>query len=169
MEKAISTDQTSVNISRILDLLAATPEILSRLSSGLSAEQLRQPLGPGERSFIEDLAHLLNGEARNSEAIYLALLADEPVFANIHPDRNYGKLLRYDLNGCSELMAYFKLRRNVLLRVLSSLTESQWSRSIRETGKQRKESVYWRARSLAMHELDHLSDLVRKLGSAGKS
>jgi hypothetical protein len=66
-------------------------------------------------------------------------------------------------------MAYFKLRRTVLLHVLASLTEEQWSRSIREAGKKRKESVYWRARTIAMHELEHLSDIESKLSNAGIS
>jgi hypothetical protein len=39
---------------------------------------------------------------------------------------------------------------------------------IREAGKKRKESVYWRARALAMHELDHLTDLQNKLTKFGK-
>jgi hypothetical protein len=51
----------------------------------------------------------------------------------------------------------------VLLRVLTSLSEADWARSIREVGKQRQESVYWRARSLALHELEHLAELERKL------
>ena len=32
-----------------------------------------------------------------------------------------------------------------------------------EEGKQRKETVYWRARTIAMHELDHIGDLENKL------
>jgi hypothetical protein len=50
------------------------------------------------------------------------------------------------------------------LRVLSGLKEHDWSRCVREEGKQRRESVYWRARTIAMHELDHVGDLERKLG-----
>jgi hypothetical protein len=133
------------------------------LSKGLSSERLSQPLGSGERSFTEDLAHLIHSEARFSEAIYLALLADEPTFPDIHSERQWGRLLRFDLLPFSDLLAYFKLRRHVLLRVLASLTEEQWARTIREEGKKRQESVYWRARSLAMHELEHLSDLQSKL------
>jgi len=52
-----------------------------------------------------------------------------------------GKLLRFDLLGYSELLAYFIIRRKVLLRVLSGLKEKDWSRAVREEGKQRKESV----------------------------
>jgi len=169
MKKIISTEATNTNITKVKDLLADTPVKLESLSKQFSVEQLRQPLGAGERSFTEDLAHLINCEARSSEAIYLALLADEPLFVDIHPERHLGKLLRYDLLAFSDLLGYFKLRRIVLLRVLGSLTEEQWSRLIREAGKKRKESVYWRARSIAIHELEHLSDIERKLSNLGIS
>lgn len=162
MKKIISTEATNSNIAKVKDLLADTPLKLEGLSKRLPAEQLREPLGAGERSFTEDLAHLIHCEARSSEAIYLALLAEEPVFIDIHPERQLGKLLRFDLLAFPDLIAYFKLRRTVLLRVLDSLSEVQWSRSIRESGKKRKESVYWRARSMAMHELEHLLDMERK-------
>ncbi len=163
MKKAISTDLTSANIAKVMEVLTETPSLLEGLSKYLSEEQHRQPLGEGERSCTEDVAHLIHSEARTSEAIYLALLLEEPLLPNVHPERQWGKLLRYDLLSPADLLIYFKLRRTVLLRVLASLTEEQWARPIREEGKKRKESVYWRARSLAMHELDHLNDLRSKL------
>ena len=164
MQKTISTDLTPANIARVLELLRETPEKLKTLSKLLSVEKLRQPLGADERSLTEDLAHLMNSEARTSEAIYLALLVDEPLIADIHSERDWGKLLRFDLLDFPELLAYFKIRRKVLLRILSALTEAQWSRPIREEGKKRKESIYWRARSLVLHESEHVSDLERKIG-----
>jgi hypothetical protein len=163
MKKSVSTDLTKANIAKVTELLADTPVKLESLQKGLTGAQLHQPLGPGERSFTEDLAHLIHSEARTSEAIYLALLVDEPLLPDIHSERQWGKLLRFDLLSFHELVDYFKIRRAVLLRVLVSLTEEQWGRVIREAGKQRKESVYWRARALAMHELDHLTDLQKKL------
>jgi hypothetical protein len=159
----VSTELTNANIATVKDLLADTPRKLEALSKRSAQEQLRQRLGPGERSVTEILAHLLNCEARSSEAIYLALLADEPVFVDIHPERQLGKLLRYDLIAFADLLAYFKLRRSVLSRVLALLIDRQWSRTIREGGKKRRESVYWRARSMAMHELEHLSEIESKL------
>lgn len=165
MKKAISTDLTSANIGKVLELLGNTPAQLESLSKPLSDDQLRKPLGAGERSLTEDLAHLIHTEARSSEAIYLALLLDEPLMPDVHPARQWGKLLRYDLLAFSDLCAYFKLRRVVLLRVLASLKGEQWARTIREPGKTRQESVYWRARTIAMHELEHLTDLRNKLTS----
>jgi hypothetical protein len=168
MKKTISTALTRANIEKVLELLRDTPAQLEGLRKALREEDLRQPLGAGERSFTEDLAHLLHTEARSSEAIYLALLLDEPLMPDVHPERQWGKLLRYDLLEFSDLLSYFKLRRAVLLRVLDSLKEGQWARTIREAGKKRQESVYWRARTIAMHELDHLTDLQNKItGGAG--
>src|SRR5574341_2164219 len=121
MKTAISTHLTKSNIVKVRALLAVIPAKVEYLSQKLSPEQLRQAPRAGERSFSEMLAHLLHCEARSSEAIYLALLAEEPIFVDIHPERQLGKLLRYDLLAFSELLAYFKLRRAVLLRVLKSL------------------------------------------------
>ena len=163
MKKAISTELTSTNIAKVMELLAQAPAQLESLSQGLSEVQLLQPLGTDERSFTEDLAHLIHSEARTSEAIYLALLLDEPYLPDIHSERQWGKLLRYDLLAFSDLLVYFKIRRSILLRTLDGLTDEQWRRSIRENGKKRQESVYWRARALAMHEYEHLTDLHKKI------
>jgi len=163
MKKGISTDLTNANIAKVTELLADTPVKLETLCKPFTSEQLHQPLGAGERSFTEAIAHLIHCEARSSEAIYMALLLDEPLFPNVHPERQWGKLLKFDLLPLPDLLAYFRLRRAVLLRVLASLTEAQWARTIREADKKRQESVYWRARTIAMHELEHLIDLQSKL------
>ena len=113
MNKTLSTDQTQENISIILETLIKTPKKLAELSKSLSNEQIIQPLGKGERSFTEDLTHLINGEARSSEMIYQALLVKEPFFADFHPDRDWGKLTRFDLLNFSDLLDYFKIRRKI--------------------------------------------------------
>ena len=164
MKKPISTDPTESNIAEVLRLLSETPANLAELSTGLSDKKVREPLGASERSFIECLAHLINCEALTADAIYLALMLNEPAIAPVHAERDLGKLLHFDQQGFHELLAYFRFRRSILLNVLTSLTVKKWSRVIREEGKQRRESVYWRARGQAMHELEHVTDLARKLG-----
>jgi hypothetical protein len=165
MKKSISTQLTPENITAVLAILTQAPQQLATLSANLAAEQLLTPLGVGERSFTEDLAHLINCEACSSEAIYLALMKNEPLLPPVHPERDLGKLVRHDLFEFADLLAYFTFRRRVLLRVLNGLTEAQWARVIREEDKQRQESVYWRARGLAMHEQEHLTDLEQKLSA----
>ncbi|MEW5829941.1 MAG: DinB family protein [Chloroflexota bacterium] len=152
-----------MNIAEVLRLLAETYPKLDELSAGVSGQQLLAPLGPGERSFIETLVHILNCESRTFEAITLALLASEPLLTTIHAERDFGKLFRFERMPFSDLLAYFKFRRTVLLRVLKDLNEKQWSRVIRQEGKQRKESVYWQARGQALHELEHVLDIEGKL------
>jgi hypothetical protein len=52
--------------------------------------------------------------------------------------------------------------------VLRSLSEKQWARTA-DKGLSRMESVYWAARGLALHELEHVGDLVEKTGIATES
>ena len=160
MIKRISTNQTPDNVAQVLGLLAATPRQLAALSAGLDVAAWHRPLGLGQRSPVEILAHLINVEARSHEAIILALAADEPLLTPVHPERQYGRLLRHDLLPPAESLAYFGYRRAALLRLLGGLSDAQWTRVIREPGKARHESVYWRARSLALHEAEHLEELA---------
>jgi len=163
MNTILSTEQTPKNIAKVLEILAESPKRLDALHESTSSIKFQESLGKSGRTPTEVLAHLINGEARSSEMIYQALLVKEPFFAAFHPDRNWGKLVRFDLLEFSELLEYFKIRRKILLRVLSGLKEKEWRLVVQEEGKQRKESVYWRARTICMHELDHLGDLEGKL------
>jgi hypothetical protein len=163
MQKSISTEITDSNISQILDILADTPARLENLRAHLSVAQLLTPLKTGERSITENLAHLLHSEAVNAEFIYLALMREGHPFSGIHPERDFGNLVHYELFPFDALLDYFKFRRTVLLRVLSALKIEQWSLSLPEKGKKRAESVYWRARSMALHELDHITEIEQIL------
>lgn len=163
MKKSVSTKLTGENIQAVMTILEGTATHMERWGAALSPDDLRRPLGDGERSLTEDLAHLINCETCTAGAIYLALLTDQPLLPKIHPERDWGKLVRHEMFEFDELLAYFQFRRRRLLRVLGALTDAQWARVVREEGKQRQESVYWLARTLALHELAHVTDLQRKL------
>ncbi len=165
MKKSISTELTRENISKVMQLLTNTPQTLSSLSQGFTSQVLAQPLKPGDRSFIEIVAHIVNCDDRTTESIYAALLLNEPLILNLHPERQWGSLLHYEQFDCAELLMYLGLRRKVLLRVLKELTDAQWGRVIREEGKQRKESVYWRARGQALHEAEHIAQIETLFGT----
>jgi DinB superfamily len=163
IKDTVSTELTPEHVEQVKGILADTEELILRLSTGMSEDQLRRPMGKGERSFVETLAHILHCESRNTEAITLALLVKEPAIVRVHAERDFGNLMRYDLWSFADLMAYFRIRRAALLRVLDSLKPTQWARVIVEAGKARKESVYWLVRGQATHELEHLDDLEKKL------
>lgn len=165
MKKIISTAMTPANIASVIEQLGGTPRSLIALSEGFPSETMRQPLKPGERSFIEILAHIVNCDERTTESIYAALLLNTPQLLNIHPERQWGKLLHYEQFEHMELLSYFVFRRKALLQVLNKLTDAQWGRTIQEEGKQRQESVYWRARGQALHEAEHLAQIETRFGT----
>ena len=163
MKKPISTDPTPENIRQILQLLTEVPIRLEKLSQGMDETALHQPMAPDKRSFHRTLAHLIHCESRTFEAITQALLANEPTFPAIHPEREFGNLFPFVDQPFPDLLAYFKIRRAVLLAVLTGLSEKQWARAIQPSAKQRKETVYWQARGQALHEWEHVEDLAKKL------
>lgn len=163
MAKRISTEATAENIASALDMLAGVPEQLARLGERIPPEKLEQAIAEGERSPRRVLAHMLNCEARASDAIYSALLLRTPVVPRIHPERDWGKLMRYEQFNYDDLLDYFRFRRQVLMGVLQGLNETGWARNIQEKGKQRRESVYLLARGTALHETAHIQDIKRKL------
>ncbi len=47
--------------------------------------------------------------------------------------------------------------------MLRRLSKEQWLRRVQPEGKKRTEPVYWLARAMALHELEHLVDIQQKL------
>lgn len=161
MTTALSTELTKANMALALEMLSAAPGRMRKFAASRAAGTEAEPLAPGERSAVEMLAHMLNVEARSAESVYLALLLKEPELPDIHPERDWGRLVRLEDLPFDRLVEYFELRTTMLHRVLERLTEAQWSRTVRETGKARRESVYWRVRTLALHTDVHLRELER--------
>ncbi|MYE27817.1 MAG: DinB family protein [Chloroflexi bacterium] len=163
LHKRLARSPSSERIELVLDVLGATPAKLQDLADGLSKEALTRPLGEGERSFKRDLTHLIYCAERGAIPIYYALTAEQPFMPRIHAERQWGKLLRYEAFDMPDLFTYFSFNRRALLNVLNGLTPRQWERAVRPEGKKRKESVYYTARGLCVHEYGHLEDLAKKL------
>ena len=164
LHNALATKPSDERTALILKVLEAAPIRLQELSAGLSDEELTTPLGAGERSFKRDLTHLIYCAERGAIPIYYALTADEPTMPRVHAERQWGKLLRYEAFDMADLFAYFSFNRRALLQVLRRLQRRQWERAVQPQGKRRKESVYYSARGLCLHEYGHLEDLAKKLG-----
>lgn len=161
--KRLTTRQSPERIELALAVLSATPQRLHNLRAGLTEAELTAPLGEGERSFKRDLTHLIYCAERGEYPIVHALLLDQPHLPRIHAERDWGKLMRYETFPVGELLDYFDFRRRALLRILRGLKPEQWQRSVYREGVKRSESVYYAARGLCLHEVDHLEDLAKKL------
>lgn len=161
--KRLSTRQSPERIELAMAVLGATPERLENLRAGLTEAELNAPLGDGERSFKRDLNHLIYCAERGEYPIVHALLLDLPHLPRIHAERDWGKLMRYETFPVDELLAYFDFRRRALLNILRGLQPEGWERSVHRDGVKRSESVYYAARGLCLHEVEHLEDLAKKL------
>ena len=161
MEK-IKTLPSQANINRLLALLGETHAQFEDLPRSLFKDELCEPLSEGEWSFTEILAHLLCREEIISQSIYYALLVDDPILPDVHPQRQWAPLVRYAHFPVQELLGYFSFRRETLLRVLVDISGAEWIRVVSRATK-RPESIYRLARSLALHEVDHLQDIASKL------
>ena len=164
LHKRLITRPSAARIALILQVLEAAPSRLRALSKGFTEAELTTPLGEGERSFKRDLTHIIYCAERGADPIHHALLLDDAFMPRIHAERDWGALMRYEAFEIAELMAYLDFRRAALLRILTGLCPEQWERSVRREGVRRRESVYYCARGLSIHELGHLEDLAGKLG-----
>ena len=66
LHKRLKTQPSEERIALTLRVLAAAPERLRALISGLSEAEMSTPLGAGERSFKRDLTHLIYCAERGS-------------------------------------------------------------------------------------------------------
>ena len=155
MKPKISTKITNSNIEKVRDLLTKSPKILTELCSGMNEEVGKRPFSPNEWSFADQIAHLLHCEAISSQSIYQALIQPQSTIVDIHPERQFGKLVQYNSLSLVELEQLFTIKRKILTAVLTHLTEEQWHHQVTIPNK-RSKSVYLIARSLALHEMDHL-------------
>lgn len=155
-KKSIPTGQSESGIINIYSTLNSIHAELMTLSKQINPDDLNKPLTPGKRSYNQNIIHLLNSENLNSMIIIQALTIDKPEILPIHSERDIGALSLFDNLNTKELLTYFKLRRKILMSLLNSLTYEQWARQIIEENKNRHESIYRRARSLALHEYEHI-------------
>lgn len=163
VKKNIPTIQSESGKKNIYRILNNTYDELFNLIRHIPAQDLNKPLIPGKRSFRENLIHLLNVEYLNKMIITQALTIVKPLVLPLHAEKDIGKLSLFESLSTNELLSYFKLTRKILLKLLVSLSEEQWSRQILEKNKSRQESIYWRIRLLALHEFEHISIMKLQL------
>ena len=162
--KRLTTQSSPERIALTLEHLEVGPQRLENLRAGLSDAEMTRPLGAGERSFKRDVTHLIYCAERGAAPIHHALLLQEPCMPRIHAERDWGKLMAYEAFEIDELLTYYRFRRRALMRILRALGAKRWERAVRREGVKRRESVYFAARGLCLHELAHLEDLAGKLG-----
>ncbi len=158
-KKKIPTTFSESAVTNVFRILENTPKYLTSVTKHFDDNSSRNPLSDGKRSFRETLIHLLNIEFLNYTTIYPAFLLNKPVIHPIHSERDFDRLslfLDFELN---ELLDAFCMERRKSLSFLKSLKESDWMKQLVEVNKAREETIYWRARGLAIHDFTHIQIL----------
>lgn len=163
-KKAIPTSLSDAAIRNIFETLEETPAHLTAIAKRFDEKTSLEPIIPGKRSFRETLVHFLNIEGLNYTTIYPAFLLKKPEVHSIHAERDFGRLNLFADFQLPELLSAFKLERKKTLGFLKSLKKSDWSKQLIEENKQRQETIYWRARGLAIHDYTHVHILKFQLG-----
>jgi len=77
----------------------------------------------------------------------------------LHAEKDFDRLSLFSGLGLNELVEAFSLERKKTLNFLKSLRKSDWCRQLKEENKAREETIYWRARGLAIHDFTHVQIL----------
>lgn len=164
-KKEIPTSLSDAALDNIFETLENTPRYLtSAAANHFNEKSSVDPIITGKRSFRETVIHLLNIEALNYTTIYPAFLLSNPKVYPLHAERDFGKLNLFVNFRMPELLLAFDLERRKSLCFLKSLKKSDWSKKLIEENKKRQETIYWRARGLAIHDYTHVYILKFQLG-----
>lgn len=158
-KKEIPASFSEDAVSNIFSTLEYTPKYLTSIAKQFDDKSSLKPMIDGKRSFRETLIHLLNMEGLNYTTIYAAFLLNKPKIYPIHAERDFDRLNLFSDFQLKELLETFCLERKKSLNFLKSLKKSDWQKQLSEKGKAREETIYWRARRLALHDFTHVQIL----------
>jgi len=158
-KKEIPTSFSEAAVNNIFATLEYTPNYLTSIAKHFDEERSLTPIIEGKRSFRETLIHLLNIEGLNYTTIYPAFLLNRPMVYPLHAEKDFDRLNLFSGLQSNELLDAFKLERRKSLNFLKSLKKSDWSKQLKEENKAREESIFWRARALAIHDFTHVQIL----------
>jgi hypothetical protein len=148
----------------MLEALKATPEILSGLVAGKSADQVHNKRGGDEGwSVVEVLCHLRDAEEISIQRMEAMRDQDNPSITS-YDQEALAREHNYQKTELLPALAGFTAYRERLLAVLSSLTPEQWERTGRHT-EIGQITIFAYAIHKASHDAIHCAQIARQLGT----
>lgn len=146
-----------------LKIQAATAKKIERLIQGVPLAKLRKRPAPGKWSVSEILAHLADSEIVGAWRIRWVLGAPGTPYPGYDQD-NWVESGHYDKRDPRKSLEQYRVLRETNLALLKTLTPEQWKLSgiHSERG---NESIEHIVRMFAGHDLNHLGQIERILGS----
>ena len=150
----------------ILAELVATPKQIARIARGRSEAALHRQPAPGAWSARDIVAHLRACAEVWGRSIDRMIAEDHPTIRYVSP-RGWIKKTDYLSQSFSESLRAFAQVRGGLVDTLRGLDAVGWSRRATFTGTTlgREATVLSYAKRIADHELQHLVQLRRTLGT----
>src|SRR5215472_641855 len=147
-----------------LGVLAETTEKLGQLIKGVSTSELRRRPAPGKWSVSEIIAHLADGEIVGGFRMRFILGSPgSPVVA--YDQDQWVTSGHYDRRDPQESVEVFRVLRQANLALLDSLTPEQW-KQYGIHSERGQESIEHIVRMFAGHDINHLLQIERILGSS---
>jgi len=141
--------------------LAATPNLLRRLSEDVSADQATRPPKPGEWSIFEVMRHLVEGDRDTFLPRLRRMLAEErPVFPS------HDRQASADRSDLATLLGAFESARGEVLKILEGLEPPQWQREGVSPSRGAL-SVEAYAATMAAHDTEHLQQIHQVRSALG--
>jgi hypothetical protein len=149
--------------AEVLDELGRVPDQLKRVVSGMAAEALERPPGPGEWSAFQTLCHIRDAALVYAIRFRWIVFNDSPFLPNYDED-NWVAACRDTPADAPQIVAEIAASRADLVRVLQRLPEEGWLRTgVHEVLGQVQLEPY--VRHKLRHEEMHLAQMSAALGA----
>lgn len=157
---------SSVEITKLLTSLAATPPRLAVMTKDLDPVQLHTKVSAEEWSVNEILAHLRVCAEVWGKSIVAMLTQDQPTLRYVSP-RTVAKKRNYATQEYHASLQVFSQQRSELVVRLTPLDTKAWSRRATFTGttRGREQTIYTYVQRIIDHEAAHLAQLETLLQS----
>lgn len=154
----------SAEITKLLALLAATPQRLAVMTNGLDPVQLQTKLSEENWSANEILAHLRVCAEVWGKSIVAMITQNQPTLRYVSP-RTVAKKRNYATQEYQTSLHAFSTQRSELLHQLTLLDHASWSRGATFTGttRGREQTIYGYVQRMTDHEAEHLAQMATLL------
>ncbi|MGE5333815.1 MAG: DinB family protein [Nitrososphaerota archaeon] len=162
-----SSSRRNLTTEQVLTLLAATPERLVTLTTGLAPSLLHTAPNQDEWSPADVLAHLRSCADIWGNCIMTILAEDTPTLRAVNP-RTWIKQTNYHELEFEPSLRAFVRQRAELLAILEPLPLDGWARAATVTGAGNvlKLTVLSYAQRMALHERPHVKQIERAVRQA---
>ena len=142
-----------------LKIQSATPNKLERLLKGVPSAKIRKRPAPGKWSIAEIVAHLSDAELVVGYRIRMTLGAPGTPIQAFDQD-DWVVALHYEKRGIRDSLAQFRALREANLRLLKTLTSTQWKQYGMHS-ERGQESIELIVQMMAGHDRNHLGQIER--------